>query len=69
MWQTALMLYKLMGREAARRFLTPPRKFVEAACAKTGADVAKAIEERDEAVNETLEFLESIADAGFVDED
>ena len=69
MWSTLLMVYKLAGREAAKRMLTPPRKFVEAACAKTGADFTKALEERNEAVEETLEFLESMADSDFDDPD
>lgn len=63
----AFAAYQTYGRETAKRMLTPPRAFIEKACAKTGADVAKAIEERDEAVEETLELLESMVDKDFVD--
>lgn len=68
-WTLALSVYRAFGKDAAKRFLTPPRKQVEAICAKTGADVAKALEERDEFVAEALEFLESLVDADFEDPD
>ena len=28
-WQLALSVYKTFGRDAAKRFLTPPKSFVE----------------------------------------
>ena len=68
-WQLALSVYKTFGRDAAKRFLTPPKSFVEKTCAKTGADPAAAMEERNEAVEEALEFLESLVDADFEDPD
>jgi hypothetical protein len=62
MWPLLLSIYRAYGADAAKRMLTPPRKWVESVCAKTGADVEIAIQERDEAVQETLEFLESLVD-------
>jgi hypothetical protein len=67
--EIALGIYKTFGRSAAKRALTPPRAWVEKACAGTGANVAEALEERDEWVEELLEFLESIVDSDFVDPD
>lgn len=64
-----LAVYKTFGREPAKRMLTPPRKAIEAVCAKTGADVTKALEERDEWVQAGMEFIESLADADFEDPD
>lgn len=66
-WPQVLAIYKMFGRDAAKRMLTPPRKFVEAACTKTGADVEKALNERAEMVEEALEFLESLTDTDFED--
>lgn len=65
----ALSIYKTFGRESAKRFLTPPRKWIEQVCTKSGANVEKAIEERNEAVEETLEFIESLIDQDFEDPD
>jgi hypothetical protein len=67
--EIALGIYKTFGREAAKRALTPPKAWVESACKKTGADINEALEERNEAVEELLEFIESIADKNFVDPD
>lgn len=67
--EIALSIYKTFGRTAARRFLTPPEKVVRAVCAKTGADIAEALEERNEFVEEALEFLESLVDEDFEDPD
>lgn len=69
MFTQALALYKVFGREAAKRLLTPPKSMVEAACRKTGANLQEALRQRDQAVEETLEFLESVADSDFVPED
>ncbi len=68
-WAVALMIYRAAGKDAARRFLTPPRSFVKSVCDKTGADFDQAIQERDESVEENLEFLESLVDANFEDPD
>ena len=68
-YELAWAIYRTFGKEAARRFLTPPRSSVERLCKRTGADVTKALEERDEAVTETLEFLESMIDKDFEDPD
>ncbi len=65
----ALATYKMFGREACKRALTPQKQFVEAACKKSGASFEKAMEERNEAVEETLEFIESMLDAEFDDPD
>jgi len=67
--EIALMIYKLAGRDAAKRALTPPKGWVESACKKTGADLNEALEERNEAVEELLEFIESVADKNFQDPD
>ena len=69
MWDTILVLYKFGGSNAVRRALTPPKSFVEKVCKRTGADVAKAMEERNEALDEILEFLDSLVDADFEDPD
>jgi hypothetical protein len=63
----ALAVLHTQGKDAARRFITPPRAFVEKACAKSGADVEMAIKERDEAVAAELEFLESLIDPAFTE--
>lgn len=68
-WNMLLTLYRTAGREAALRALTPPRRAVEAVCRQTGADVDKALRQRDQAAEETLEFLESMADSDYVPED
>lgn len=64
-----LLIYKSGGEDAVRRFLTTPEGVVKRICARTGADVAKALEERNEAVQETLEFFESLTDKDFEDPD
>ena len=69
MWNQIFAIYKTFGRDAAKRFLTPPRKFVEQACMKSGADVEEALRQRAQAVDETLEFLESLVDIDFEDLD
>jgi len=68
-WATALAVYKMFGREHLKRFLTPPRSAIERICARTGADVEKAVEERNEMVEEVIEFVESLVDKDFVDPD
>lgn len=69
MWTQLLAVYKTFGRDAAKRMLTPPRKFVEQACTKSGADIETAIIQRGQMVDEALEFLESLVDADFEDLD
>lgn len=69
LFSLALGLYKTFGRDACKRFLTPPRSAVEHVCAKTGADVDQAIQERNEAVEQMLQFIESCVDKDFVDPD
>jgi transposase len=69
MWEQIYSIYKTFGRGAAERALTPPRKFVERICARTGADVEEALRQRKQAVTEILEFLESLTDADFEDLD
>lgn len=68
-YDIVLSVYKSEGREAAKRMLTPPEKFIRAACKKTGADPVVALKERDEMVHEQLEFLESLVDKNFEDDD
>jgi hypothetical protein len=67
LWQVALFVYKTQGADAAKRMITPPESFVKAVTNSTGADFAKALKERDEAVEENLEFLESLVDKDFED--
>lgn len=67
--QIALSIYKTFGRGAAERFLTPSESLVRKICDKTGADPEEALEERNEFVQEALEFLESVVDEDFVDPD
>ena len=69
MWSIMYMYAKVFGVEAARRALTPPEAWVRTVCAKTGADPEKAIAERNEAVNENVEFLESLIEHDFEDPD
>ncbi len=69
MWDTLIQLYRFGGREAVKRAVTPPKRWVERACAKTGADVQKSLEERDEAVQQLVEFVESLSDPDFEDPD
>lgn len=69
MWDTLLQLYKLGGSVAVRRALTPPRSWVEKVCKRTGANVDEALEERNEAINEVVEFFESLVDKDFEDPD
>ena len=63
------MYGKVFGVEAARRAMTPPEKWVREVCAKTGADPEAAIQERNEAVEESVEFLESLLEHDFTDPD
>lgn len=60
-------VYKVFGRNALKGALTPSRALVERVCKRTGADVAKAMEERNEAVEEMLEFFEACTDKDFED--
>lgn len=69
MWDTLLQLYKMGGSLAVKRALTPPKSFVEKVCKRTGADPAKALEERNEAVDEFIEFFDSLVDEDFEDPD
>lgn len=69
MWEALIMAYKFGGENAVRRMLTVPRKTVERVCAKTGANVAQAINERNEAVEEMVEFIASMIEVDFEDPD
>ena len=69
LWTILLFLYKTAGKDTVVRFLTPPESMVKAITASTGADLAEAIEERNEAVEEMVEFLESLVDKDFEDPD
>lgn len=66
LWSILLFVYRTNGgREAVRRFLTPPESFVRATCKVTGANAAVALDERKEAVQESLEFLEALVSVDF----
>jgi len=67
--QIVISVYKTFGREAAKRFITPPRSVIKQLIDKTGANFELAIEERDEFVEQTLQFVESCLDADFDDPD
>lgn len=69
LWAILLFVYKNSGRDAVKRFLTPPESFVKAVTDATGAGFNVALEERQEAVEETLEFLEALVDKNFTDPD
>lgn len=69
LWSILLFLYKTAGKDAVVRFLTPPASMVKSLTTSTGADFDTAMEERDEAVQETVEFLESLVDKEFEDPD
>jgi hypothetical protein len=68
-WETFIYLLKIGGEPALRRALTMPRSKVAAVCAKTGANLDQAIEERDEAVEQTVQFVLSMVDHDFEDPD
>jgi len=69
LWSILLFVYKTAGRDAVKRFLTPPESFVMAVTAATGAGFNVALEERQEAVEETMEFLDALVDKDFEDPD
>jgi hypothetical protein len=69
LWSILLFVYKNSGKDAVARFLTPPESFVRLVTTATGADLSAALEERKEAVEETLEFLEALVDKDFTDPD
>lgn len=69
LWSILLFLYKTAGRDAVVRFLTPPASMVKAITDATGANFDEAIAERGEAVEESIEFLESLVDKDFEDPD
>lgn len=69
LWSILLFLYKTAGKDVVVRFLTPPASMVKAITASTGADYDEAIAERGEAVEEMVEFLESLVDKDFEDPD
>lgn len=64
-----LTVYRVFGRSTAKRMLTVPRSTVAAICAKTGADIQEVLAARDAAVDDTLDFIESLVDSDFVDPD
>lgn len=64
-----LWIYREKGEDAVRRFLTPPEAWVRKVCKQTGADPDAALRERNEAVEETIEFLRSLVDKDFEDPD
>lgn len=67
--ESAVMLYRLFGRGVVKGWLTPPRAMIEAVVKVTGADFDAAVRERDEAVEELLEFIESLVNPKFADPD
>jgi len=64
-----LGIYREKGRDGVKRFLTPPENYVRHICKKTGADFDEAIVQRDQAVEETLQFVESLVDNNFDEEE
>lgn len=65
-----MLIYKSGGKEALRRFLTPPRGVIEKVpTAKIPGRVNAIIEEREEFTEEAVEFFEACVDEDFVDPD
>ncbi len=64
-----LMILQLAGRETLLRALTIPEKQVRQWCQKTGADPVKAIAQRDQFAEQAVQFVEAIAEKGWVDPD
>jgi hypothetical protein len=69
LWSILLFVYKSAGKESVVRFLTPPTSMVKSITTSTGANFEQAVEERGEAVEEMLEFLEALVDKDFEDPD
>lgn len=69
LWPVIMIIYQTQGRAAVKRFLTPPKAWVEGLCKANGTDAKKALKERDEAAEEMLQFLESMVDKEWVDPD
>lgn len=67
LWEQLFAYYRTFGRVATRRMLTPPRSVIEKVCKRTGADVKEAINEREEMVEELMEFIDACTDKDFVD--
>lgn len=67
MWPQIYAVYKMFGASAVRRMLTPPEKWVRKTAVANGADPDEAVRQRNQAVEETVEFLESMVDPDFED--
>ena len=65
MYELLINLFKLGGREAVKRALTMPRKSVEGVCKKTGADLTEALRQRDQAVEQMVQFIEAMVEHDF----
>lgn len=68
LYEVLIMIYKYGGKEAVKRFITPPEEFL-ARVKNKKVPLAVVLEERDEAIEETMELFESIIDENFVDPD
>ena len=68
-WPILLLIYKTSGRDGVKRAMTPRREWVEASCKAFGTDLEQALAERDEAIEQDLQFLEAIVDSDFIDPD
>lgn len=70
LWSLLMLLYRVGGKDALKRFLTIPESALAKLPLSTKPErLAMMIEERDEMVEETMEFLESCTDADFIDPD
>jgi hypothetical protein len=63
----AQLLYRAGGKQALERFLTVPENVLKQA--PNGSRIAVIIDERDEFVEEAVEFIESALDPEFADPD
>lgn len=70
LWGILALLYKSGGKTAVERFLTIPEKALASMpTANIPGRVAALVEERDEFVDEALDFLEAAVDADWTDTD
>lgn len=67
--QIAIPILQVFGKATLTRMLTPPHSAVVAICNKTGADVDEVMRSRTAAVEELVEFVESLVNRGFIDTD
>lgn len=65
----SITIYRVFGKSALQRMLTIPEKVIKTICAKTGADFEEVKAARNAATEELVEFIESLVDKHFKDQD